>query len=388
MRKVLASISLLVSTSILLVACNLPRPTATAPGNAAVVNTAAALTVQALSTELAGGTVVSPVSAITVTQLPSVTSGLTQSAGSTTTATVTPQASSGPSATVIPPTPTPIPCDRGKFVSETIPDGTVITPGASFTKTWTLRNDGSCTWNNGYALVFVSGDAMSGPASQQVTNSSVAPGQEVKITLNLKAPGAEGTFRGNWKLRNSAGSIFGLGSTADQPFWVEIKVNTSPSSLIDSYCLAQWSSDGGNLPCPGQTSDANGYVIKVDAPRLEDGSTENEPALITNPQSGNNGQITGHFEPMMVPANAHFSTVVGCVFEAKNCKVKFILKYIADNGPVQSLGEWPEVYDGKFTTVNLNLSSLAGKSVQFIFTVVANGSADGNQALWLNPQVK
>jgi hypothetical protein len=290
--------------------------------------------------------------------------------------------------TAVPPTPTPIPCDRGKFVSETIPDGTAVTPGASFTKTWTLRNDGSCTWNNGYALVFVSGDAMTGPASQPLTSSSVAPGQEVKITLNLKAPGAEGTFRGNWKLRNSGGSIFGLGSAADQPFWVEIKVTSSPSSLIESYCLAQWSSDAGNLPCPGQTSDTNGYVIKVDAPQLEDGSTENEPGLVTNPQPGNTGQITGHFEPMMVPSGAHFNTVVGCAYDAKNCKVKFILKYIADNGPVQSLGEWPEAYDGKFTVVNLNLSSLAGKSVQFIFTVLANGSGEGNQALWLNPTVR
>jgi hypothetical protein len=388
MRKVMASMSLFLLITLLLAACNLPRPTATEPGSAVSVNTAAALTVQAMSTQLSGGTVVSPVSAITVTMQPTVTMQLTPQVDSTAVTTSAPQATAGPSTTAIPPTPTPIPCDRGKFVSETIPDGTVVTPGASFTKTWTIKNDGSCTWNNGYALVFVSGDAMTGPASQQLTNSSVAPGQEVKISLDLKAPGAEGTFRGNWKLRNSAGSIFGLGSTADQPFWVEVKVNTSPSSLIDSYCLAQWSSDAGNLPCPGQTGDAKGFVIKIDAPRLEDGSTDNEPALMTNPQTGETGQITGHFEPIMVPSGARFSTVVGCAYDAKNCKVKFILKYIADNGPVQSLGEWTEAYDNKFTIVDMSLSSLAGKSVQFIFTVQANGSTDGNQALWLNPLVK
>jgi hypothetical protein len=129
-------------------------------------------------------------------------------------------------------------------------------------------------------------------------------------------------------------------------------------------------------------------VTLVNNPKLENGSTDNEPALWTNPQNGDHGQISGRFPAMKVPSGAHFRSIVGCFYDSPNCKVKFQLKYIADGGSVQSLGEWNESYDGNFTRVDVDVSSLAGKSVQFILTVMANGSSDGNKAFWLNPSVK
>jgi hypothetical protein len=123
-------------------------------------------------------------------------------------------------------TPTTVtPCDRAAFVTDvTIPDGTDFAPGQTFTKTWRIRNNGSCTWTSGYHLVFDSGDAMGGPASQQLTTGTVAPGQTIDITVNLTAPGSTGTYRGNWKLRNASGAVFGIGPAANNPFWVEVEV--------------------------------------------------------------------------------------------------------------------------------------------------------------------
>ena len=69
-----------------------------------------------------------------------------------------------PTATRIPPPPPPLPCNWVEFVKDvTIPDGTKITGGTSFTKTWRLRNAGSCTWTTEYDLAFVKGDQMSAP---------------------------------------------------------------------------------------------------------------------------------------------------------------------------------------------------------------------------------
>ena len=45
-----------------------------------------------------------------------------------------------------PPTNTPSPCNNAVFVSETVPDGTEYDVGESFTKTWRLKNVGTCTW--------------------------------------------------------------------------------------------------------------------------------------------------------------------------------------------------------------------------------------------------
>ena len=54
-------------------------------------------------------------------------------------------------------------CNQAYFLTETIKDGTQYYPGESFTKTWTLKNIGTCTWNTNYRLAFESGDIMGGP---------------------------------------------------------------------------------------------------------------------------------------------------------------------------------------------------------------------------------
>jgi hypothetical protein len=131
-------------------------------------------------------------------------------------------------------TQTTIPCDRAGFVSDvTIPDGEELQPNESFTKTWRLKNNGSCTWTSSYALIFDSGDSMSGPASQQLTSGTVAPGATMDVSVDLTAPGSPGTYKGYWKLRNGSGVNFGIGTSGTNPFWVEIEVvpNTTTVTL-------------------------------------------------------------------------------------------------------------------------------------------------------------
>lgn len=117
-------------------------------------------------------------------------------------------------------TKTEIPCDQLAFVKDvTVPDDTKFDPGESFTKTWRIKNTGTCTWNSDYELVFDSGKSMSGPASKAVTAGTVAPGDTVDISINLKAPNTAGTHRGTYKIRNDSGVIF-----TNTGIWVQIKV--------------------------------------------------------------------------------------------------------------------------------------------------------------------
>src|SRR4030042_441614 len=59
------------------------------------------------------------------------------------------------------PVPTTSGADRAIYVADvTIPDGTVIAPGAAFVKTWKLQNAGTTTWTTSYSLVFIRGDHM------------------------------------------------------------------------------------------------------------------------------------------------------------------------------------------------------------------------------------
>lgn len=111
-------------------------------------------------------------------------------------------------------------CDLAGFVDDvTIPDGTEFLPGESFTKTWRISNEGSCTWNSGYDVVFDEGDAMGAEPSTQVSKADITPGTELDISVEMVAPVEEGTYRGTWQLRNDMGVIF-----TSSGFWVEIKV--------------------------------------------------------------------------------------------------------------------------------------------------------------------
>jgi len=127
------------------------------------------------------------------------------------------------------PTATEIPCDRATFVTDvTVPDGADYSPGDVFTKTWRLKNSGSCTWTSGYDLVFDHGDQMSAPAVVQLTSGTVGPNQTVDVSVQLTAPGSEGGYKGYFKIRNSQGVIFGIGATGSVAFWVEIEVLGPP----------------------------------------------------------------------------------------------------------------------------------------------------------------
>jgi len=98
-------------------------------------------------------------------------------------------------------------CDKATFVSETIPDGSDFAPSSAFTKTWRVRNTGTCTWNTSYAIVFDHGDALSAPAAVAFPGV-VAPGQEVDLSINMVAPAAPGSYESFWKFRNASGVIF------------------------------------------------------------------------------------------------------------------------------------------------------------------------------------
>jgi hypothetical protein len=155
---------------------------------------------------------------------------------STATATFTPSPTwtTQPTTTNAPPTFTPtntaLPCNWAQFISDvTIPDNTEITANNGFTKTWRLKNIGSCTWTSGYRLVFSHGDRMNAPDAVVVTGGSVSPGSTVDVSVNLTAPADAGTYQGYFKLRSPEGVVFGIGSGGQNAFFVKIvSVATAP----------------------------------------------------------------------------------------------------------------------------------------------------------------
>ncbi len=120
--------------------------------------------------------------------------------------------------------------NRAEFVDETIPDGTEIQPNTTFTKTWTLRNTGTCTWSTDYAAVFIDGDLMGAPNTLTLPQE-VKPGETVTLTAQFTAPEVPGTYRAEWQLQDAQGQRFGLGDKGEGKFWVEIHVPEATAQL-------------------------------------------------------------------------------------------------------------------------------------------------------------
>ena len=281
-------------------------------------------------------------------------------------------------------------CDQVQFVSDiTAPDGATFAPGAAFTKTWRLKNIGTCTWTTAYRLVLAGGDAIGVSGSVKLP-ASVAPGGMLDISVKLTAPNVSGNYKGLWKLSNASGVQFGIGASGMDPFWVSISVLQTSAVIYDFVAnaqYAQWKSGVGVLPFPVTGGDDRGYAYQINNPHLEDDSFDALPGLMAVPQNKVDGYIQAMYPEFLVQKGDQIQTLVNCEFAATSCYATFRVDYRLATGSQGTLWTWKEAYDKKFYRKTINLDSLAGKKVQFIFMVLATGSANGDRAVWGSPRI-
>jgi hypothetical protein len=99
-------------------------------------------------------------------------------------------------------------CNGLAYVNDvTIPDNTPMTPGQTFTKTWRVKNSGTCAWDAGFKFAFTSGDAMGG--ATYTLPQSVPANTQIDISIAMTAPGKTGSIKGNWRMSTAAGQFFG-----------------------------------------------------------------------------------------------------------------------------------------------------------------------------------
>jgi hypothetical protein len=220
--------------------------------------------------------------------------------------------------------------------------------------------------------------------------TAVGPGQTVDLAVNLTAPNQSGRFRADWQLRNASNALFGIGQNAASSFYVVVDVTgyavTGYDFIANACNDASWRNDGIELPCPGSDGDANGFIRVLDSPQMEDGKSQGK-GLLTHPENKRDGVISGKYEAVRIQSGDRFQALIGCQYKANDCDMVFRLQYQIGNGQIRTLGQWREVYEGQFYPVNIDLSSLSGEKVKFILSVLANGSAHEDYAVWINPRI-
>lgn len=291
--------------------------------------------------------------------------------------------------TPVPPLQTVTKCDAAAFVADvTYPDGALVGRGNTFTKTWRIRNAGTCTWTTAYDIVFVSGERFGGKNAVALP-ASVGPGKTVDISIQLTAPNQDGRYRGYWKLRNASDIQFGFGAGGEASIYVDVNVSgytVTGYDLAANLCDAVWRNGNRELPCPGVYDSSDGFALVMGAPQMEDGNVRGV-GLLTHPQKVKDGLIRGKYSAVNIQAGDHFKALIGCLNKANDCDMIFKLEYQIRQDPIKPLGQWHEIYEGEYYPIDIDLSFLSGQKVKFILTILANGSSHEDYGLWVSPRI-
>jgi hypothetical protein len=385
---------------LLLAACLPFRSTPVPTEDIQAVYTSAAITMEARLTQEAGQTALAQVTSTAGPATPkavpppknSPTSPLPTNTELPTPIVVVTQPPAAP--TLPPPTAAPQePCDRAEWIGDvTVPADTLLPAGSTFVKMWRVRNSGSCTWSPTYSLIFMGGN-LPPLVTTIFLPGSVSPGQVVDLSATMTAPASSGVYQSTWMLRNPSGQLFGVGQNSSDPLVARIRTfQTTVNSnyvydLTAYYCAGAWRSGAGQLTCPGIATDPNGSSLSLQAPTIETRQTS-EYGLWVRPNQASNGWISGTMPAYLVQSGDYFLTEIGCLQGYPSCDVIFEVNYQIVNGASGQLGRWREIYDGVTTLLELDLSTLVGRSIYLVLSVYNNGQPGDANGIWLQPRIQ
>ncbi|HEX8990159.1 MAG TPA: NBR1-Ig-like domain-containing protein [Anaerolineales bacterium] len=200
------------------------------------------------------------------------------------------------------------PCtNAASFVADvTIPDYSHFDPHEAFTKTWRVKNAGTCAWTAAYEAVYSRGDVLGVDGTVPIPLSQTAPGATLDISVNMAAPGSDGKYQVVYQLVDGSGKAMPI--DAGDSLWAIITVGKSVASAPPT---ATASASGGTSSSGGTGTSTSGaglantscvfqgnsdflaqLVILINAQRTQNGL----PALTSSDQL--NAAAQNHSEDM------------------------------------------------------------------------------------------
>ncbi|NMB62045.1 MAG: hypothetical protein GYA18_06870 [Chloroflexi bacterium] len=160
----------------------------------------------------------------------------------------------------------------------------------------------------------------------------------------------------------------------------------------EHVCDATWSNNGETLPCPGNAGDiSSGAIFQQEEVIISGNILVQNPALVTIPAQNDSRffAIFGKYPAFTVQQGDVFKATLACLNEKEKCDVQFALEYIDEAGNYGTLTQaiWNETYDsaGHYTYAQVDLSFLAGKTVQFVLALRDNNDSSDDWAVWIQP---
>lgn len=152
-------------------------------------------------------------------------------------------------------------------------------------------------------------------------------------------------------------------------------------------CNATWSNNGISIPCPGQdlSNAPDGYVALHDGAEL--GVKPGIPVILTYPAQNTFEGIFGRFPAYKVQQGDQFYTHVDCLPRAL-CYVEFGLEYYDASGAYHSgFAAHPMHGMDPIEEFIVDLSPLAGESVELVLVVRPVSERASAYAVWIGPVI-
>jgi hypothetical protein len=113
------------------------------------------------------------------------------------------------------------------------------------------------------------------------------------------------------------------------------------------------------------------------------------PFLSTDPLDTRKGIVRGNYtlQPITIQAGDRFVAVLGCEFNNPGCSILFTLQYDDGSGTYAYVTSQAKTYDGTLLALNIDLSSLAGKTVTFRLQIDAIAVSAQNRVILVNPLI-
>jgi len=214
---------------------------------------------------------------------------------------------------------------RAAFVTDvTIPDDSVIDKAAEFVKTWRIRNSGTCDWETGTTLAFLSGDKMS--VLESVTVPATEPGDEIELSVEMQAPSEPGTYRSHWQLKIAEGIRFG------GVFYVQIVIEgaDTPEPADETWTPPQYFIGETSLDCQQVSftwedgAGEHAYILSGSTISVEL-AADSTSYVWQNPPTGTSViALTSKSDEETVLANLTTKVNVNCGAERPNLMLKTI----------------------------------------------------------------
>jgi hypothetical protein len=179
--------------------------------------------------------------------------------------------------------------------------------------------------------------------------------------------------------------------TPNQVFIATPKPGTVVLDFVALVCNAKWANGARAIPCPGNLNDVpQGYIASTSSAIAEGQIPVNAPALIALPgQGGTYGAgLFGRYPSLKIQPGDTFKAMLACL-DPYRCSVDFSLEYydVAGKYHPEMNWSWKHAFGGGPFPVEVDLSSLAGQTVDLTLVVRDSGDPQNAWVLWMYPVV-